>query len=273
MHGKICMVTGANSGIGRAIATALVRLGATVVMVCRERETGQAAQDEIRRETDNNGVELMIADLSSQAAIRQLAADYRAAHDRLHVLINNAGVMLNDRALSADGIEMTFAVNVLAPFLLTHLLLDTLRASAPARVINTYGNASKLDFDNLQGERRYDMMTAYPQSKMANLLFTMELAKRLDGTGVTANIADPGFTASNLGRDARGSFKSFLDSARPTMRQPKQAAETAVYLASAPELEKANGKLYGDKRERSARYDPAEARRLWQICADLTGAG
>lgn len=273
MQGRIVMVTGASSGIGKAIAAALARMGATVVMVCRDRESGQPAQDDIRRASGNESVELMTADLAAQASIRQLAADYTGTHDRLHVLINNAGVMRNDRTLTVDGIEMTFAVNQLAPFLLTHLLLDTLKASAPARIINTFGNAQKIDFDNLQGERRYDMMTAYPQSKMANLLFTLELAKRLEGSGVTANIADPGFTATNLGRDTRGSFKSFLDSARPTMRQPAQAAETAVYLASAPDVEKVSGKLYGDKREKGARYDAATAQRLWRICADLTGVG
>ncbi len=271
MQGKICMVTGANSGIGKAMATALAGMGATVVMVCRQQASGQAALDEIKRTSGSDTVELMLADLSSQASIRQLAADYQASHDRLHVLINNAGVMLNDRTLTVDGVEMTFAVNQLAPFLLVHLLLDTLKASAPARIVNTYGNAGKVDFDNLQGERHYDMMTAYPMTKAENLLFTLELARRLDGTGVTVNIADPGFVATNLGRDARGSFKAFLTAARPTMRSPEKGAETAVYLASAPEVEQVSGKLFSDKRERGAHYDAAAAQRLWQICAELTG--
>ena len=210
MHGKIVMVTGASSGIGKATAKQLAAMGATVILVARDPAQGQVVLDEITKA--GQSAELRLVDLAAQASIRQFAADFLRDHTRLDVLINNAGVMRNDFTKTVDGYEMTFAVNQLAPFLLTHLLLDTLKASAPARIVNLMGNSAPINFDDLMGEKHYDMMKAYPQSKSANRLFTVELAKRLAGTGVTANGADPGFVRTNLGRDARGSFKAFLDS-------------------------------------------------------------
>ena len=272
MQGKIWMVTGANSGIGKAIAEGLAAQGATVVMVCREQATGQAALDEIKRASRSVTLELMIADLSSLASVRQLAAEYQRTHTALHGLINNAGVMRTDRAKTVDGYRDDFRRQPACAVSADALLLDTLKASAPARIINTYGNAGKIDFDDLMGERQYDSMKAYQQSKMANLLFTVELAKRLEGTGVTANAANPGFVRSNLGRDAQGAFKAFLLAARPTMRSPEKGAETAVYLASAPEVEKVSGKLFSDKRQSGMpSFSDAEVQRLWQVSAELTG--
>jgi NAD(P)-dependent dehydrogenase (short-subunit alcohol dehydrogenase family) len=274
MSGKIYLVTGANSGIGQATAVGLAKTGGTVVAVCRDQARGQAAVDEIKQKSKNDSVELLTADLSSLAAVRQLAADYKSRHDQLHGLVNNAGVMMTDRTTTIDGYETTFAVNQLAPFLLTNLLLDTLKASAPARIVNVMGNAGSVNFDDLMGERNYDIMRAYQQSKMANILFTRVLARRLEGTGVTANVADPGFVRSNLGRDARGSFKVFLASARPTMRSPEQGAEPLIYAASAPEAAQTTSKRFGSKQANAlpmASYSDADAERLWQLCAELTG--
>lgn len=273
MRGKICMITGSSSGIGKQTAIELAAQGATVVIVCRDQAQGEAALAEIKQASPDGLGELMLADLSSQVAVRQLAADTQRTHDHLHVLINNAGVMRTEFTKTVDGYEMTFAVNQLAPFLLTNLLLDTLKASAPARVINIMGNSGPINFDDLMGEKRYDIMKAYQQSKMANRLFTAELARRLSGTGVTVNGADPGFVATNLGRDAKGSLKSFLDSARSTMRTVEQGAATPVYAASAPELASTTGKVIVDKRQSTASQganDEANAKRLWQVCAELT---
>jgi NAD(P)-dependent dehydrogenase (short-subunit alcohol dehydrogenase family) len=278
MRGKICMVTGANSGIGRETARQLAALGATVVMVCREQATGQEALNDIRKTTKSDSLELMTADLSSQAAIRQLADEFTRQHDQLHVLINNAGVMRTNYTETVDGYEMTFAVNHLAPFLLTHLLLDALKAGAPSRVVAIMGNSGPINFDDLMGKKHYDSMKAYQQSKTANRLFAAELAKRLDGTGVTSNGADPGFVRTNLGRDAQGSFKAFLLAARPTMRSPESAAEVPVYVGSSPELDGVTGKLFADKKGRGTPAsqggsDDTNARRLWQVSAELTGIG
>jgi NAD(P)-dependent dehydrogenase (short-subunit alcohol dehydrogenase family) len=272
MQGKIVMVTGASSGIGKATAKQLAALGATVILVARDPAQGQVVLDEITKA--GQSAELRRVDLASQASIRQFAADFQHDHKQLHVLINNAGVMRTDFTKTVDGYEMTFAVNQLAPFLLTHLLLDTLKASAPARVINLMGNSGAINFDDLMGAKHYDMMKAYQQSKSANRLFTAELARRLAGTGVTVNGADPGFVATNLGRDARGSFKDFLDSARPSMRTPEQGAASSVYAASAPELESTTGNVIVDKRQSSASQgakDETDAKRLWDACAQLTG--
>jgi NAD(P)-dependent dehydrogenase (short-subunit alcohol dehydrogenase family) len=276
MQGKICIVTGANSGIGIETTRQLAAKGATVVMVCREQSTGQAALDEVARSTGSRSLELRIADLSSQGAVRVLAAEIARDHAQVHVLINNAGVMRHEFTRTVDGYEMTFAVNHLAPFLLTNLLLDAIKAGK-GRVVNLMGNSGPLNFDDLMGEKHYDMMTSYPQSKTANRLFTVELAKRLAGTGAATNGADPGFVATNLGRDARGSFKTFLDSARPTMRTAQKAAEIPVHVASSPQLEGISGRTFADSKDTKGRAasqgaaDEAQAARLWDVSAKLTG--
>ena len=213
MQGKICMVTGANSGIGKATALELAQMGATVVMVCRDRARGEEAKSEITTKSRNNAVDLLQADLSSQQSIRQLVENFQHHYTRLHALINNAGAAFPGRRReTVDGSEMTFAVNYLAPFLLTNLLLDVLKASAPARIVNVSSAAQAsgyIQMDDLQAEKLYRPMRTYPQSKLAVVLFTYELARRLQGTGVTANVY-PGFVATNFAQSDVGPAFRFL---------------------------------------------------------------
>ncbi|MFQ5793638.1 MAG: SDR family oxidoreductase [Candidatus Bipolaricaulia bacterium] len=246
MQGKTRIVTGANSGIGKATALGLAKLGVTVVMVCRNPRKGEAAMAEIKAQSGNESVDLMIADLSSQQSIRQLVADFTDRYQRLHVLINNAGLHLSRRFVTADGIETTFAVNHLASFLLTNLLLDVLKASAPARIVNVTSSAHSrtMDFDNLQGEKQYNGMQTYTQSKLANILFTYELARRLEGTGVTVNCLHPGTVRSGLQRNLPRIFRLL----RLFFATPEKGAETSIYLASSPEVEGVSGKYFSDKR-------------------------
>jgi NAD(P)-dependent dehydrogenase (short-subunit alcohol dehydrogenase family) len=273
------MVTGANSGLGRAVAEALAGQGATVLMVCRDAARGEHARDAIMAATGNPQVLSFVADLASQAAIRGLAAQVRERFDRLHLLINNAGTAFPARHLSPDGIEMALAVNHLAPFLLTNLLLDPLRAAAPARIVNVGTRIdTAMDFDDLNWERRpYRLMQAYGQSKLGNLHFTFELARRLAGSGVTANCCFPGVFRSNLGGTdgAQGWFWRAVDRlvgwALPT---PEQAARRVLYLATDPALAGVTGGYYSDRKLIPApvqAQDPAANQRLWAISAGLTG--
>ncbi|HEX8133883.1 MAG TPA: SDR family NAD(P)-dependent oxidoreductase [Actinomycetes bacterium] len=278
MAGRTCLVTGATSGIGRAAATALARLGAEVVLVARDPARGQATAAELHAATGNPRVGLLLADLSSQASIRQAAEAYRRDHDRLHVLVNNAGGYWASRHTTVDGLELTFALNHLAYFLLTNLLLELLAASAPARIVNVTSSAQAfgdLHLDDLQFQRRYRGQAAYNQSKLANVLFTYELARRLEGTGVTVNCAAPGVTRTNFGREDSGPVMRLLAPlARPFMRSPEQGADTPVWLASSPEVEGATGGYYARRRaRRSSRrsYDTELARRLWRVSEELTG--
>jgi retinol dehydrogenase-14 len=278
MAGRTCLVTGATSGIGKATATGLARLGAEVVLVGRDPAKGEATVAEIRAAARNDRVELLTADLSSQASIRHAAEAYRLGHDRLNVLVNNAGGYWANRHLTADGLELTFALNHLAYFLLTNLLLDLLRASAPARIVNVTSGAQamgRIDFDDLQFERRYRGQPAYNQSKLANVLFTYELARRLQGTRVTVNCAAPGVVRTNFGRDDAGPAMRLLTPlVRPFMRTPEQGADTSIYLASSPEVEGVTGRYYASGRaKRSSRrsYDIELASRLWRVSEELTG--
>jgi NAD(P)-dependent dehydrogenase (short-subunit alcohol dehydrogenase family) len=273
-----CLVTGATSGIGKATATELARLGAEVVLVACDPAKGQATAAEIRAATRNEHVEPLTADLSSQASTRQAAEAYRHGHDRLHVLVNNAGGYWATRHLTADGLELTFALNHLAYFLLTNLLLDLLRASAPARIVNVTSGAQAvgdIHFDDLQFERRYRGQPAYNQSKLANVLFTYELARRLQGTRVTVNCAAPGVVRTNFGRDDAGPAMRLLTPlVRRFMRTPEQGADTSLYLASSPEVEGVTGRYYASRRaRRSSRrsYDAELASRLWRVSEELTG--
>ena len=203
MDGKICLVTGGTNGIGKATARALAEMGATVIIVGRDAQKTSRVVKEIRAASGNPRVGSMLADLSSQQEVRQLAHEFKRKYPRLHVLINNAGGFFMWRQLRGNGIEMTFALNHLASFLLTHLLLDTIKASTPARIINVSSGAhtsGKIEFDNLQGERDYSPRV-YENSKLANILFTMELAGRLEGTGVTVNALHPGFTATGFSKN------------------------------------------------------------------------
>jgi NAD(P)-dependent dehydrogenase (short-subunit alcohol dehydrogenase family) len=279
MAGRICMVTGANRGIGRAIALGLAKMGATVVMVCRHPERGEAAQAEIQAISGNPDVDLLIADLASLTSIRQMADAFKNRYQHLHVLINNAGVTKKKGTLTDEGLEMTFAVNHLGPFLLTHLLLDVLKASAPARIINVSSMVhkwGKIDFEDLQGERQYGMDKAYNQSKLANVLFTYELARRLEGTGVTVNSLHPGMVVTDFGREYTG-FKGVMSRLwQVFMKSPEEGAETPIYLASSPEVKGISGKYYVNMkavRSSKATYDVDLARRLWQVSAALAQLG
>lgn len=272
MQGKVCLVTGTNSGIGKETALGLAKLGATIVMVCRDRAKGEATKKEIAAQSGNPSVDLLVCDLSSQQAIRQLATEFKSKYSRLDVLINNAGFYLSNRATTVDGLEAQFAVNHLAYFLLTNLLLDVLKASAPSRVVNvaSSAHADSLDFANLQSEKGYDGMQAYSRSKLANILFTYELARRLADSGVTVNCLHPGVIRSGLQRDMGLQFQIMSRS----FGSPEKGAETSIYLASSPNVAGVSGKYFSDKREtRSSAitYDESVARKLWQVSAELTG--
>jgi NAD(P)-dependent dehydrogenase (short-subunit alcohol dehydrogenase family) len=273
------MITGASSGIGRATATELARQGTTLVLVCRDRRRGAACIAEIQQQTGNRDLTLMLADLSSQQSIRQLARDFLATERPLHVLINNAGVVNLQRKLTGDGIEEVVAVNHLAYFLLTHLLLDRLKASAPARIVNVASDAHKfggIDFDNLQGERRYRTMKIYGQSKLANIMFTYELARRLEGSGVTVNCLHPGAVATGLGANNGAWAKVLIKVIGTFFRTPESGAATSIYLASSPQVEGVSGKYFSNSKPRRSSkisYSAAAQRRLWEISAQLTGVG
>jgi NAD(P)-dependent dehydrogenase (short-subunit alcohol dehydrogenase family) len=275
MEGKIVLITGGTSGIGKAAATALAAMGAEVVVTGRNRERGEAALAEIRRASDSEKVSLVLADLSVQAEVRRLAGTFRERHDRLDMLVNNAGLIQSRRTETPDGIELTLAVNHLAPFLLTNLLLDLLEKSAPSRVITVSSEArrgAKIDFDDLQSERRYRAFPVYGMTKKANILFTYELAERLEGTGVVANCVHPGGVNTNFGDDNRSPGILLFRAFKPFMRTPEQGADTVIYLAASPEAAEMNGKYLTDREEVS----PAEPRdavaqkRLWEVSEALT---
>ena len=275
MDGKVCLVTGANSGIGRETALALAKMGATVTMVARDPAKGGAALDDVKRASGNEHVELMLADLASLESIRKLATDFRAKHQQLHVLVNNAGSYNAQRSETKDGFETTFGVNHLAYVLLTSLLLDVLKASAPARIVNVSSGAHQgatINFDDLHGKDGYRGMGAYGQSKLANVLFTNELARRLEGTGVTVNSLHPGVVRTHFGRNNAGIFGAlfgvFQVVARPFLLTPARGAETSIYLASSPEAEGVTGKYFVKKQavpSNDVSYDAEVAKRLWQV--------
>jgi NAD(P)-dependent dehydrogenase (short-subunit alcohol dehydrogenase family) len=279
LKGKVCLVTGASSGIGEATAMGLGALGASVVAVMRSQSPrAESATRRIEASSRDGGgsVSAMYADLSSQSSIRQLAQDFDKRFDRLDVLINNAGVNHSKRILTADGLESTFAVNVLAPFLLTNLLLEKMKASAPSRIVNVSSSAargSSVEFDNLQGERKYSMFGAYGQSKLALNLLTLEFARRLRGTRVTANFLHPGVVRTNLARDMNPAAQAIFSLVKLFFASPEKGARTSIYVASAPELEGVSGKFFSNEKEATApkeSYDEAAANRLWQICEQLT---
>jgi retinol dehydrogenase-12 len=277
MHGKVCIVTGATSGIGFVTAQALAHQGATVLVVGRNPERSAATVSHIQQETGNSAVEAMVADLSAQAQVRQLASEVQRRFAQVDLLINNAGALFAQRQLSQEGIEMTFALNHLAYFLLTNLLLDRLKASASARIINVSSEAhrgAQLDFADLQGQHRYRGWRAYTRSKLANILFTYELARRLEGTAAVTNALHPGFVATNFGRNNRGITAVLWRILQLAAISPEQGAETIVYVASSAEVQDATGRYFVKKeavRSSEASYDRAAAERLWQVSAELTG--
>jgi len=277
MQGKVCIVTGANSGIGKATALGLAQMGATIVMVSRNQVKGEEAQNEIKEKSGNDAVDLMLADLSSQASIRQLAENFQQHYQQLHVLINNAGGVNLSRRETVDGLEMTFAVNYLAPFLLTNLLLDKLKASAPSRIVNVSSESHQsgyIKIDDLQLEKGYRFMRAYGQTKLALVLFTYELARRLQGTGVTANCLHPGFVATNIGQNDVGSVGRSITKLIFSILgiSPEEGAKTSIYLASSPEIEGVTGKYFLKSipvRSALISYDESLQRQLWEESAKL----
>jgi len=277
MQGKVCIVTGANSGIGKATALGLAQMGATVVMVCRNQSKGEQAQNEIKEKSENDAIDLMLADLSSQESIYRLAENVQQHYQQLHVLINNAGVANLSRRETVDGLEMTFAVNYLAPFLLTNLLLDKLKTSAPARIVNVSSGSHQsgyIKMDDLELEKGYRLMRAYGQSKLALVLFTYELARRLQGAGVTANCLHPGFVATNIGQNGVGSVgRSIVKLIFSRLGiSPEEGAKTSIYLASSPEIEGVTGKYFIKSipvRSAPISYDETLQRQLWEESAKL----
>ena len=275
MNGKVCVVTGATSGIGKAAATALARMGAQIVLVGRDQGRTEATAAEIGA---NAAVppKAEIADLASMEQVRALAGRLGSL-ERIDVVVNNAGLVLGERRVTEDGFEHVFAVNHLAPFLLTNLLLPRLTGSAPARVVTVTSDAhsaANLDLDDPNLEHGWDSWRSYANSKLANILFTRELARRLDGTGVTANCAHPGVVRTGFGREGKPLLRLGTTIARPFFLSPERGADTIVYLASSPDVAGETGGYYVKRQRRepsAAARDDAAARRLWDISEKLTG--
>ena len=278
MAGKTVLVTGGTSGIGKATAAGLAALGARVAITGRDPVRTRDAAADIAAAVGNPAVDPFAADMSSQAAVRRLAKEILNAYPRLDVLVNNAGGFWTTRRVTADGLEQTFAVNHLGVFLLTNLLLDRLKASAPARIVTVASAAhggARINFDDPQGEQGYSAQRAYARSKLANVMFTYELARRLDGTGVSATTLHPGGVRTGIGAEDSGLlFKLAFTLARPFLKTPEQGAATSIYLASAPAVEDGTGQYFVNSKPKASSkpsYDEATAARLWQISADLVG--
>jgi NAD(P)-dependent dehydrogenase (short-subunit alcohol dehydrogenase family) len=277
MDERTVLVTGGSGGIGRATALGLAAMGAHLAITGRDPARTEEAAREIRT-AGGRRVDVFVADLSSQVQVRRFADEVLHRLPRIDVLVNNVGGYWNTRHVTADGLEHTFALNHLAPYLLTTLLLDRLKDSGPARVVTVSSNAQalgRIDFDDLQGQRSYSGARAYNQSKLANVMFTYELARRLRGTPVTANALHPGVVSTAFGADDPGRVQRMLvPFVRPFMKSPAQGAATSIHLASAAGLDRVTGRFFaGSRPRRSARrsYDETAAARLWQISADLTG--
>jgi NAD(P)-dependent dehydrogenase (short-subunit alcohol dehydrogenase family) len=277
MKNKICLVTGATSGIGGATALELARLGATVICAGRNRTKCARSVERIRHSTGNSSVDFLVADLSSQAEIHHLAEEIRGRYERLDVLVNNAGGYFRFRQLTVDGLETTFALNHLAYFLLTLLLLERLQASSSSRIViisSTDHESARIEFDDLMGERRYDRRVAYAQSKLSNILFTYELARRLRGSAPSVNALCPGAVRTNLGANngwLRKKVANLLDTKRVS---PEEGARTPIYLATSPEVSGVSGRFFRAQKEvRSSdvSYDRRTAERLWEVSEQLTG--
>jgi NAD(P)-dependent dehydrogenase (short-subunit alcohol dehydrogenase family) len=276
IKGKICIVTGANSGIGKETTRALAGMGATVVMVVRNQDASEKVRQEIINETGNKSIELMIADLFSMNEVRKLASDFKKTHTRLDVLINNAGGIFPKREVTVDGFERTFALNLLAPFLLTHELLDILRVSAPSRIINVSSAAhlrGKVDFENLQSEKKFGQMGPYSNAKLMNIMFTYALARRLNGTNITVNALHPGVVRTRFGQnDASRARKLAFRMLGPFFKSPEKGAKTSIYLATSPEVEGISGKYFvncSQKESLKISYDDELQEKLWKHIESL----
>jgi retinol dehydrogenase 12 len=279
VNGKTVIVTGANTGIGLETAAELAEKGANVVVTARDTKKGAATVEEITRRHSNANVEAMELDFSRLDDVHVFAKAFTAKHDKLHVLVNNAGLMLDHRKSTSDGLETMFQVNHLGPFLLTNLLLDTLKASAPARIVNVASTAhkgGKLDFDDLQSEKGFRGMQVYGTTKLCNILFTRELARRLEGTGVTANSLHPGTVRTGFGLDGdtKGLMRLGILIARPFFMSPAQGARTTIHVASSSDAERHTGEYWVKRKtatpSREAQDDEA-AHKLWDVSAKLVG--
>jgi NAD(P)-dependent dehydrogenase (short-subunit alcohol dehydrogenase family) len=279
MQGKICVVTGASNGIGKETARELARQGAHVVMVCRSRDRGEAVRSEILAEVSGADVDLMICDLSSQASVKEVAAEILAKYPAIHVLINNAGINTDHRQRSVDGVELILATNHLGPFLLTHLLADALAAGAPSRVVNVSSmmqRGARIDFDDLEFERRaYSLAKPYAQSKLMNIMFTYSLATRWQDRGVTVNAVHPGVIKTGLSADIRNPVVRVLfNIARNFFSSPEEGAEGSVYLATSPEVEGKTGGYYEARKlvtSNPISYDQEALDRLWRTSEKYLG--
>src|SRR5260370_15437354 len=276
MQGKICLVTGSSSGIGKVTARELDKMGGAVVRICRNRAKGEAAQAEIKAATGNEQLDLIVADLVSKTDVRRAAAEFQQRYSQLHVLIHNAGAVYSERKGTPDGLESTFALNHLAPFLLTELLLDTLKASAPARVVNVSSMAhanGKIDFEDLQGEKKYGPWKAYGQSKLAMILATYELASQLKDPCVTINALHPAVTSSNFDSGLNGFIRWGWKLMTPFLSMLEQGAKTTLYLATSPAVAGVTGKYFANQQEKkssNSSYNETVRLRLWQVSKDLT---
>ena len=279
MKGRTVLVTGATAGIGRVTAKELANMGAKVVFIARNEEKARVTAAWIGAETGNKDVSYLLADFASLAQVRAAAERFSAEHGALDVLVNNAGAVFFNRQESEDGIEKTFAVNHLAPFLLTNLLLKSLRKGRKPRVVTVSSGAhvgAKLDFDDLELKQGYGSMKAYGRSKLANLLFTFELSRRLEGSGITANALHPGFVASEFAKNNGFLVRALMPLAQLAGRavSPEEGAKTSIYLASSPEVEGVSGKYFVKSKEASsseASRDTSAMIRLWEISARMTG--
>ncbi len=277
MSGKTVLVTGASSGIGKVTAIEIAKMGATVGIVCRDKGRGEQALQEIHAAAGNSSARLFLADLAVQKDIRRVAQELLEAYPKLHVLVNNAGLILGERKVTPDGFEATFATNHLGYFLLTHLLLERLKGSAPARIVNVASEAhrrGKIAFEDLQSERGYSQWGAYAQSKLANIEFTYELARRLEGTGVTANCLHPGVIATGFGQSGSAIMRAALSVGKFFLSTPEDGARTQIYLATSPEVEGVTGKYFDKCKPRQSNkvsYDQGDWTRLWELSAKMTG--
>jgi len=286
LKNRFCMVTGASSGIGREIALGLACRDASLFLVCRDAGRGNSALEYIRQQSGNDNIHLLMADLSSQKQVRAMAEDFQRRYGKLHLLVNNAGVIMGKRVLTEDGIEMTFAVNYLACFLLTNLLLDSLRKGAPSKVVNlttSLHRTTRLDFDNLQGEKSFGRESAYSRSKLAVILFTYELARRLEGSGITVNCVCPGACSSEIWSHSSKTINAFFHA---LMKGPEEGAVVPLHLSCASDVEGLTGRYFETKqhlkitrvnvkgtesKSSPVTYDREAAARLWKLSEQFTG--
>ncbi len=278
LYDKVCMVTGATSGIGQVAAHELAAMGATLFLVCRDRAKGERTAADIQAQTGNGRVNLLVGDLSSLAAVREIARSFLAREQPLHLLLNNAGVINLQRVSTVDGHEEMFAVNHLAPYLLTNLLLDRIKASAPARIVNVASDAhafvKSMNFADLNFKVGFRGMKVYGHSKLANILFTRELAKRVDGSGVTVNAVHPGAVATGLGSQNGLLGRMVQPLMKLFLKSPEQGARTLIYASTAPALADVTGRYFANCREKHPKpwaTDDGAAERLWTVSAELVG--